>query len=254
MRQRRLRFPGSQGYELSGQLDIPEGDPLGYAVLAHCFTCSKNFKATAHIGRALVDSGLGVLRFDFTGLGESDGDFAETNLSSNVEDLVAASRYLEREFQAPRLLLGHSLGGAAVLRAAPRIEACTAVVTLATPADPGHLARLLASSHQELETSGEAEITIGGRPYRIRAHFLEDLRNHPLPDEIANLGRALLIMHSPVDEVVQIEHAARLFRAARHPKSFVSLDRADHLLSDPEDGRYAGSIAACWAHRYVVGG
>ncbi|MFB6286376.1 MAG: alpha/beta hydrolase family protein [Candidatus Bipolaricaulia bacterium] len=252
MRSERLAFPGHRGDRLAAQLDRPdEGEPVGYALFAHCFTCSKNLKAMQRIDRALTDQGFGVLRFDFTGLGESEGDFAETNFSSNVDDLVAATRYLEAEHEAPRILVGHSFGGAAVLQAAHRVPSCRAVATIAAPCKPAHIKHLLAGREAEIAERGETEVTLAGRAFRIQRHFLDDLDEQRMDAFIANLRRALLVLHGPFDDTVGIENAAHIFEAAKHPKSFISLDRADHLLSDDRDARYVGTMVASWAQRYL---
>jgi putative redox protein len=245
-------FQTSSGHSLAARLDRPESEaPRAYALIAHCFTCSKDYKGIVNIARVMTERGWGVFRFDFTGLGQSGGAFEETTFTSNVEDLLAAAQFMERDYAAPKLLLGHSLGGAAVLQAAEFIPSCTAVVTLAAPHNPGHLADLLSHVEEDIEKSGEAEVTIGGQAYRIRKAFLESLRHDNWNEVVANLGRALLILHSPKDATVDIDNAAKLFQAARHPKSFVSLDTADHLLSNEADARYAGEVIAAWARRYV---
>lgn len=253
MHVQRLEFPNAAGELLAGQLDRPDDGPVtAYALLAHCFTCSKNTSAVAHISHELTRLGFGVLRFDFTGLGQSQGEFAATTFSSNVADLVAAAAFLERREQAPRLLIGHSLGGAAVIQAAERIPSVTAVATIGAPASPLHVVRHLGDQEQRIATEGEAEVTIGGQRVRLRREFLEDLQRHSLQKALRGLHRALLVLHAPLDEVVGVEQAGAIFQAARHPKSFVSLDRADHLLSRPIDARYAGSVIAAWASRYVA--
>ena len=240
------------GHRLAGRLDLPpDGKPVAYALFAHCFTCTKNLKAVGHISRALTQQGIAVLRFDFTGLGESEGDFADTNFSSNVEDLVEMAGLLTREREAPRILIGHSLGGAAVIRAAARIDSVRAVATIGAPHDPRHVAHVFGESLATIEESGEARVTLAGRPFRIRKQLLDDLAEAGLDEALRGLGRALLVMHSPVDRVVGIENAARIFQAARHPKSFVSLDRADHLLSDEADSLYAGAVLGTWARKYL---
>jgi len=247
-----IEFTGTHGHGLAARVDRPnDGEPGAYALIAHSFTCSKDYKGIVNIARVLTDHGWGVFRFDFTGLGQSGGEFEETTFTSNVEDLLAAAHYMEQEYAPPKLLLGHSLGGAAVLQAAEFVPSCTAVVTLAAPHNPGHLADLLAHVDEEIEKAGEAEVTIGGQAYRIRKAFLESLRHDNWNEVVANLGRALLILHSPKDTTVPIDNAAKLFQAARHPKSFVSLDTADHLLSNEADARYAGEVIAAWARRYV---
>jgi putative redox protein len=248
----RLSLVNRDGHRLAGRLDLPpDGRPAAYALFAHCFTCTKNLKAVGHLSRALTRQGIAVLRFDFTGLGESEGDFADTNFSSNVEDLVEMAALLAREREAPRILIGHSLGGAAVIRAAARIESVRAVATIGAPHDPRHVAHLFSRSLDEIEQKGEARVTLAGRPFTIRRQLLDDLAGAGLDEALGELGRALLVFHSPVDRVVGIENAARIFQAARHPKSFVSLDRADHLLSDEADAVYAGSVLGAWARKYV---
>jgi uncharacterized OsmC-like protein/pimeloyl-ACP methyl ester carboxylesterase len=249
----KLSLVNRDGHRLAGRLDLPpDGRPVAYALFAHCFTCTKNLKAVGHISRALTAQGIAVLRFDFTGLGESEGDFSETNFSSNVEDLVEMARLLEREREAPRILVGHSLGGAAAVRAAGRIEAVRAVATIGAPHDPRHVAHLFSESLDAIEEKGEALVTLAGRPFTIRRQLLDDLEGASLDAALAGLGKALLVFHSPVDRVVGIDNAARLFEAARHPKSFVSLDRADHLLSDEVDAIYVGSVLGAWARKYVA--
>ncbi|MGD2123908.1 MAG: alpha/beta hydrolase [Gemmatimonadota bacterium] len=237
---------------LSARLERPDlAPPRAYALFAHCFTCTKNLRAVVAISRALCEEGFSVMRFDFTGLGESEGDFAETNFSSNVADLVAAGRYLAAEWEAPRLLVGHSLGGAAVLHAAHALDSVTAVATLGSPSDPGHVLSHMEGSREEIQVKGEARVSLGGRPFTIKQQFLEDLaaaRMHPV---VRDLDRALLILHSPLDKVVAIDNAAKLYQMARHPKSFVSLDDADHLLMKEKDSTYAARLLAAWISRYL---
>jgi putative redox protein len=246
-------FHNNRGEAISARLDMPpDGKPLAVALFAHCFTCTKNLKAVVLINRALADEGIASLRFDFTGLGESEGEFAETNFSTNVADLVSAARYLEAHFQAPKLLIGHSLGGAAVIRAAEQIPSSVAVCTIAAPAEAAHLTRLFESTKEEVERTGETEIKLAGRPFKITGQFLQDLERTRMRDSIANLQKALLIFHSPADEIVEIENAYQIFEAARHPKSFISLDDADHLLSRREDPGYVGSVLAAWSRKYLV--
>lgn len=247
----KIRFSGSTGARLTARLDRPEGGTAAWALFAHCFTCSKDLKAVVNLSRALNGAGLAVMRFDFTGLGESEGDFADTSFVSNVEDLVAAARFLETEHSAPQLLVGHSLGGAAVLQATVAIPSAVAVATIGAPADPSHVERLLTGSVEKIREEGEAEVVLAGRPFRIGRKFLDDLEETRQKERIRELGRALVIFHSPVDEVVGIDNAARIFEAAKHPKSFVSLDRADHLLTDPSDARYVGEVLAAWARKYI---
>ncbi len=249
----KLDIPAPGGQRLSALLDLPvDGAPVAYALFAHCFTCSKDLKAVYHIARALTRERIGVLRFDFTGLGESGGDFADTSLRSNVEDLIAAAEFLAARVEGPQLLIGHSFGGAAVLQAAAAIPTCRAVVTIAAPADPRHVSRTLGPAAETIVSEGEARVTIAGRSFTLRRRFLDDLRGIDPDAVVRDLDRALLVLHSPLDDVVGIENAARIFQAARHPKSFVSLDQADHLLSNLADSRYAGAVIAAWARRYLV--
>ncbi|MDP3940320.1 MAG: bifunctional alpha/beta hydrolase/OsmC family protein [Deltaproteobacteria bacterium] len=246
-----LSFPGARGTMLAARLDLPPAAaPIAYALFAHCFTCSKETKATTYVSAALAERGIAVLRFDFTGLGGSDGDFAGTNFSSNVEDLVSAADYLRQHYRAPAILVGHSLGGSAVLAAARRVPEAVAVATIGSPFDPAHVLHLI-KDREAVERDGEVEVDIGGRPFRIRRQFLEDIAGSKLGDEVANMGKALLVMHSPRDSVVGVDNATRIFSAARHPRSFISLDPADHMLSRREDALYAGNILASWAARYL---
>ena len=251
MPSQKIAFPNQSGETLSGLLDLPAGHTLAYALFAHCFTCSKNLKAVNHIARALTDAGIAVLRFDFTGLGQSEGEFADSSFSSNVTDLLAAAGWLEQNHRAPDILIGHSLGGTAVLRAAADIPSAKAVATIGSPAEPAHVTHLFGGSDEELRRSGEAEVNLGGRPFRIKSQFLDDLHVHDLPAAVASLRKALLVMHAPLDPIVEIDNASTLFAAAKHPKSFVSLDDADHLLTRERDSRYAGHVLAAWASRYL---
>jgi putative redox protein len=246
-----IRFRGALGAELAARLDTPLLPPRAYALFAHCFTCSKDSRAASFISGALAEQGIAVLRFDFTGLGASGGDFANTNFSSNVADLVAAADWLRAHHGAPAILIGHSLGGAAVLAAAAKIPEARAVATLGAPYEPAHVKGLLKSSLAEIETQGEAEVELVGRRFRIRREFLDDLDAQPQRETIAKLRRALLVMHSPLDDTVTIDNASGIFLAAKHPKSFVSLDSADHLLTRREDARYAAAVLAAWAARFV---
>lgn len=254
MRSEKVTFPGSSGTPLAGQLDLPDADPQAFALFAHCFTCSKDVLAASRIARALTEFDIAVLRFDFTGLGSSDGDFANTNFTSNVNDLVNAADYLRAHHTAPTILVGHSLGGAAVLAVAEQIAEVRAVATIGAPADTDHLLHLLAESHQEIEETGEAEVRLASRPFRIRKQFLEDIAQQPQADRISRLDAALLVMHSPTDETVGIDNARKIFDAARHPKSFVSLDGADHLLTRAADARFAAAMLAAWASRHLAEG
>lgn len=251
MQSEKIQFDNGRGQMLVGRLDQPEGGTDVMALFAHCFTCTKNLKAIAHISRALTDVGIAVFRFDFTGLGESEGDFSDTNFTSNTEDLIAASTFLEETYSAPRILIGHSLGGAAVLQAAHSIPSARAVATIAAPSEPSHLNKLLNLEGGELEKAGEVEVRIGGRPFKIRRQFVSDLNQANMKEKIHGLGKALIIFHSPHDRTVGIDNAAYIFQAAQHPKSFISLDRADHLLMEEADSRYVGSIIAAWARRYI---
>jgi fermentation-respiration switch protein FrsA (DUF1100 family) len=252
-RSERFQFEAAtpDGGLLAGILDTPEDAPRAYALIAHCFTCSKDFPATKRISRALAEQGVATLRIDFTGLGESEGEFAASSFSGNIDDLLAAAAFLEREHRAPTLLIGHSLGGAAVIAAAERLPHARAIATIGAPSDPKHVARLFTNARQDIERDGEAEVSIGGRPFTIKTSFLDDLKRHALTDVLAQLRKPLLILHAPADAVVSIDHARVLFEAAFHPKSFVSLDDADHLLSRPRDAQYTANIIAAWASRYV---
>jgi len=252
MPQQRFQFANRHGFELSARLDKPtDGDVTAYALFAHCFTCGKDIKAAYHIARALNRAGIGVLRFDFTGLGASQGVFADTNFSSNVADLIDAARYMESHQMPPHMLIGHSLGGAAVIQAAAAIASVRAVVAIGAPSEPAHLARHLEQVRLPLQQQGEADITIAGRTLTIKQQFIDDIEQVDMDRALKNMNRALLILHSPHDTEVKIENAAQLYRTARHPKSFVSLDTADHLLTDPQDSRYAGEMIAAWVQRYL---
>jgi uncharacterized OsmC-like protein/pimeloyl-ACP methyl ester carboxylesterase len=245
-------FDNRRGSRLAALLDRPVDDrPIAYAIFAHCFTCSKSYKAVRHISRALAAEGFAVLSFDFTGLGESEGEFAETSFTSNVDDVVAAGEFLAAEHGAPSVLIGHSLGGAAVLMAASRIPSATAVVTIAAPGSLDSLVEILEPARSELERAGSADVLIGERTVRIGRALLDDLSRIRMDEAIAGLDRALLVMHSPVDKVVGIDNATSIFVPAKHPKSFVSLDRADHLLSRAEDSRYAAGVIANWVRKYL---
>ena len=246
-----LTFSNAQGTALAAKLDLPEGPPRAHAVFAHCFTCSKDSKAAAFVSQALAARGIATLRFDFTGLGQSDGDFADSSFSANVGDLLAAVDHLRRHHAAPRILIGHSLGGAAVLVAAAHVPEARAVVTIGAPCDPAHVKHLFAAGHDDIAAQGEALVNIGGRPFRIRREFVEDLERQTNAQSIATLRKALLVMHAPRDATVSIDNAAEIFTRAKHPKSFVSLDDADHLLSRREDAAYAAEVIAAWASRYV---
>ncbi len=247
----KVRFPGHAGDALAARLERPPGRARACAVFAHCFTCGKDVVAASRIAAALTRRGYVVLRFDFTGLGSSEGDFANTNFSSNVDDLVAAAAWLEAHVQAPSLLVGHSLGGAAVLAAAARLPQVRAVATIGAPAEPAHVEKQFGARLDEIRRDGAVELQLGGRPFTIKKQFLDDLAAHPLRDTVAGLGRALLLLHAPLDTVVDVDNARQLYEAARHPKSFVSLDDADHLLRRREDAEYAADVIAAWAARYL---
>jgi putative redox protein len=252
MKFKTLSFQNTDGETLSGRLDLPLGaGPDAYAIFAHCFTCSKHTKAVAAVSHALTRKGIAVLRFDFTGLGDSEGDFSETTFSSNVEDLITAAGYLKAHFAAPKILIGHSFGGTACLKAAGHLPSVKAVATIGSPFDPAHVQHLLGDAREEIRKNGEASLTLAGRPFRIKRQFLEDLDRADMAEVLPKLKRALLILHSPVDEVVDIDNAAQIYKAARHPKSFISLDTADHMLGRPADAEYAGSVIAGWAARYI---
>ncbi|MDX1429835.1 MAG: bifunctional alpha/beta hydrolase/OsmC family protein [Rhodothermales bacterium] len=253
MHSTRIDFESHRGQRLSARLDLPaDDDPVAYALFAHCFTCSKDLKAAGNISRALAARGFGVLRFDFTGLGESEGEFSETNFSGNATDIAAASEMLADRYHAPDVLIGHSLGGAAVLLAASDVASAKAVAVIGAPFHPGHVAHLFKESVDEIEGTGSAVVDIGGRPFRIERQFIRDIADQNPSIYIRELDRALLILHSPVDRIVGIDNAAKIFEAAKHPKIFVSLDTADHLLTDVRDSAYAGGVVAAWAGKYIL--
>jgi putative redox protein len=252
MRSERFDFAGADGQKLAARLDLPDGTPAAYSLFAHCFTCSKDSLAASRIARTLAEqAGIATLRFDFTGLGSSEGEFANTGFSSNVADLLAAVSHMRARNAAPALLIGHSLGGAAVLAAASEVPEARAVVTISAPCNADHVTKLLGESRAEIETRGEATVLLGGRPFTIRRAFLEDVGSQDQAGRIARLNRALLVMHAPADATVGIENASAIYGKARHPKSFVSLDDADHLLTRPGDAEYAARVLAAWASRYV---
>jgi len=252
MKTHNVQFPGSQDTTLTGLLDEPdEGTPVAaYAIFAHCFTCSKDLKIIRGIAQQLTAEGIALLRFDFTGLGHSEGEFAETTFTSNTRDLVEAAGFLNDQYHSPTLLIGHSLGGAAALVAAHEIETVKAVATIAAPAEPSHVKHLLKSA--DFDDDDTAEVSIAGRPFRIGRQLIEDLDEHNMNQHIGELRRPLLIFHSPVDRIVGIDNAEKIYKAARHPKSFVSLDDSDHLVSDTKTAGFLGHVLSAWAQFYVA--
>jgi uncharacterized OsmC-like protein/esterase/lipase len=256
MKKIKLEFENASGDLLAGLLELPEQveTVTSYALFAHCFTCGKDIAAASRISRALAARGIAVLRFDFTGLGNSDGDFANTNFSSNIDDLISAARALGKHYRAPEMLIGHGLGGAAVLSAAARLDSIKAVVTIAAPATANHVAHLFKQSADTIRELGEAQVNLGGREFLIKNQFVEDIELYSSTDQIQQLDAALLVMHSPVDSLVSIDEAARIYQSARHPKSFISLDQADHLLSKAVDSEYVAASIATWASRYLGSG
>lgn len=248
----KVSFKNSSGHDLIGYLELPLNQkPHNYILMAHCFTCDKNFHGVRNISKALTIKGFGVLRFDFTGLGESEGDFADSNFSGNVEDLIAAANFLKDEYKRPTMVVGHSLGGAAAIFAAALLPEVTALATIGTPSSLSHVTHLLSDGLEKIKNTGEATINIGGRPFKIKKQFLEDLETKDLKKVIAGLRKSILILHSPQDTTVGIKNAEELYKAARHPKSFISLDGANHLLSNKEDSHYVGELIGTWAYRYL---
>lgn len=247
----RITFPGHDGGELAARLDLPDGPVLATALFAHCFTCSKDIPAARRIAGRLASMGIAVLRFDFTGLGHSEGEFSNTSFTSNVEDLIAACQYLDARKMAPSMLIGHSLGGAAVLKAAGKISGLKAIVTIGAPFDPQHVTHNFADAILAIQRDGSAEVTLGGRPFRISKSFIDDIATNELTPAIANLKAALLVMHAPLDETVSVDNASQIFLAAKHPKSFVTLDDADHLITRASDAEYAADVIAAWVRRYI---
>jgi len=252
MRSEKITFQGTQG-ELAARLDRPVGTPQAFALFAHCFTCSKDVFAASRIAAGLAELGVATLRFDFTGLGASEGEFANTNFSSNVEDLVKAAEFLSAEYEAPKILIGHSLGGAAALAAVGESASTEVVATIAAPYDPQHVTAHFGEKAKEIKDTGEAEVTIGGRSFRVQKHFLEDMESYDQAARLGSLKKPLLVFHSPIDDIVGVENAGNIFAAAKHPKSFVSLDKADHLLTNREDAAYVAEVLVAWAKRYVSG-
>jgi len=252
MKSEKVTFKNADGLELSARLELPiDQHPFSFAVFAHCFTCNKNLNAVRNISRALTLRGFGVLRFDFTGLGESEGDFADTNFSSNVSDLVAATDFMAENYGKVELMVGHSLGGAATLIAAGLIDSVKAVATIGAPAEPEHVQHLFGESLDQIEAQGSATVSIGGRPFKIKQQFVEDLLQHDPYERIRNLRKPLLVMHGPFDQIVGVENARKIYNAAIHPKSFISLDDADHLLSKKAHSLYVADMIACWVQKYI---
>ncbi len=252
MNSTKVTFNNAHNVKLSANLEMPVGgQPVAYAIFAHCFTCSRNLSAVVNISRSLNLRKIAVLRFDFTGLGDSEGDFSDTNFSSNVEDLLSAYDFLKQNYEAPEIIIGHSLGGAAVLVAAGSMKNIKAVVTIGAPADPPHVKNLFKESLEEISKSGEATVSIGGRPFKVKEQLLHDLEKSDMKDTLGRLNKALLILHSPQDQIVEIDNARKIYEGARHPKSFVTLDGADHLLSNKSDSLYVGDIISSWASRYL---
>ncbi|MBS9464355.1 alpha/beta fold hydrolase [Flagellimonas sp. 389] len=252
MNLQKIIFTNKEGQQLVGRIEFPvDRHPHNYALFAHCFTCTKNLSAVKNISKALTANGFAVLRFDFTGLGESDGDFADTNFSGNVDDLVAAAHFLKENYESPSLLIGHSLGGAAVIFAAAEIESVNAIATVGAPSNPKHVKHLLKSGLEEINANGEAVVNLSGRDFKIKKQFVDDLDTKSLPETAKSLRKPLLIMHSPQDDTVGIKNAEEIYVAAHHPKSFVSLDGADHLLFNKKDSTYVGEVISGWAKRYL---
>lgn len=247
-----LHFEGASGHQLSAHLELPDGaEPIAYAVVAHCFTCSKDLSGLHHIATALQNQGLAVLRFDFTGLGQSEGDFEDTTFSGDVAEVVAAANYLAAHYEAPKLLVGHSLGAAAAIHAAAKLDSVQALATIAAPSSPDAVLRHMEAELDEIKTKGRAVVSLAQRPFTITSDFVDDLQAQSMNQAVANLDRPLLILHSPADQVTSLDHATALFRAATSQRSFVSLDGMDHLLSNADDARYVGRLIAAWASRYL---
>lgn len=253
MRSEKIKFKNKAGNQLSARLDFPvDQKPLAFAIFAHCFTCNKNFHAVKNISKGLTSNGIAVLLFDFTGLGQSEGDFESTTFTTNIQDLFAASDFLSENYEAPKIIIGHSLGGAAALFAAQQLKNIKAAVCIAAPFDPYHVTNLLADDLETIKKEGKAKVNIGGRPFTISQSFIDDLDDHKPEKAAKDLRKALLVMHSPQDNVVSIENAAKIYQAAMHPKSFISLDGADHLMQNESDSIYAGSMIAHWVKKYLI--
>lgn len=251
MKTERLQFAGHDGSVLAARLDLPTGKPAAFALFAHCFTCSKDILAARRIAQRLASLGIAVLRFDFTGLGHSGGEFANTGFSSNVQDLLKAADYLRENYSAPQLLIGHSLGGAAILAVAGQVPEAKAVVSIGAPAEPAHVLHNFSQHVEGICSTGQADVNLGGRQFTIKKEFIDDISSVSLDNSLANLKKALLVMHAPLDETVALENAAHIFQKAKHPKSFVTLDNADHLLTRTEDAEYAAELISAWVQRYI---
>lgn len=251
MPSKNILFKNKAGQMLSAKLELPDNNVKSYAIFAHCFTCNKNLSAVRNISKALNNYNIAVLRFDFTGLGQSEGEFETTNFSSNVDDLISAATFLEENYMAPNLLIGHSLGGAAVIFASEQINTIQAIATVGAPSNAEHVSHLFESNINEIKNNGTSNINIGGRPFTIEKHFLEDIKNKNTREILSNNNKALLVLHSPQDNIVGIKNAADIYKFAKHPKSFISLDKADHLLTKKEDSIYVGNVIATWANRYL---
>ena len=251
MQKSTVTFLNKFGIDLVGDLTLPLQKPIAFALFAHCFTCSKDIKAMTYLALSLTQEGFAVMKFNFTGLGTSSGDFADTNFSTNVLDLLSAAEFLEKNYEAPKIMVGHSLGGAAVLQAASCLRKVQAVATIGAPADPLHIQHLFDYKKDEINKKGEAKVTLAGRVFTLKKQLIEDLQNNNLKKKIGNLKKALLILHSPTDHTVGINNAAKIFEAAKHPKSFIALDQVDHLLSKKEDAFYVGNLIASWSKKYL---
>ena len=247
----KITFTGGTGQKLAARIDAPDENIRAYALFAHCFTCTKDIFAAARIAKSLKEQGIAVVRFDFTGLGASEGDFANTNFTSNVEDLVAAADFMREELEAPSILIGHSLGGSAILAVSEKIPEARAVVTLGSPADVAHVAHNFEGDRDKIMREGEADICLVGRPFKIKKQFIEDIEGIKLQKHVANLKKALLVMHAPLDQTVSIENAGQIFSWAKHPKSYVSMDDSDHLISRKKDAEYAADVISTWAKKYI---
>ena len=252
MKSQKVKFKNKNGLELAAKIEFPNSEIKGYALFAHCFTCNKNLTAVRNIGRALNKCGIAVLRFDFTGLGESEGDFEHTNFSSNVDDLISAADFLKENYSSPDILIGHSLGGAAVIFAGNKINSVKAIATVGAPSSPKHVSHLFKSGIDEIHSKGEAILSIGGRDFKIQKHFLDDINEKNMEETVKSLKLPIIVLHSPQDTTVGIENAAQIYKSAWHPKSFISLDGADHLLTQKEDSIYVGKMIANWAERYIA--